>query len=58
MNHNQHKTERKQPERNYSALGISLGVCFGVTLGMVMHNLALGIGLGLCAGSVVSFIKK
>lgn len=37
--------------KKYSAgIGLALGLCFGVVLGMLLDNLGLGIALGLLAG--------
>jgi len=35
----------------YVGIGASLGLCFGVALGAVMHNVGLGIAMGLPLGT-------
>ena len=44
------KEHKLIPEGHFLALGISLGLCFGVPLGQVMGNISLGPSIGLCIG--------
>ena len=45
--------DKKEAEGNYTALGISLGLCLGAGLCLVFDNLAMGIGIGMCLGVAV-----
>ena len=42
--------------KKYVGIGISLGLCFGVALGAVMHNIGLGTALGLPFGAAFGVV--
>lgn len=40
----------KKQIREYLLANIAIGVCFGITLGVVFNNYLTGIVLGICLG--------
>lgn len=53
-------TKSKQlMNKQYMAIGVSLGLCFGVALGAAMHNMGfIGIGLPLGVAIGVALARK
>lgn len=45
-------------EGNYLALGISLGMIFGISVGSVLEQPAIGISLGILLGTAFGLIMN
>lgn len=58
--------EDKEEQENYLSMGISLGLCFGSSIGlifgMLMDDITLGLcfgpGIGMCLGILISSSMK
>lgn len=50
--------EKEKSKGDYSSEGISLGMCFGVALGILFDQLSLGISLGMLFGLAIGMAKK
>ena len=48
--------EEKNGQKNYLALGVSLGMLFGISIGSAMDNLGAGMAIGTGFGTSLGLI--
>jgi len=55
----ENKKELSDKKENYTALGLSLGLCAGVVIGALTNHIGLYLPIGMCLGLAIgSLIKK
>lgn len=52
--------DENKEEDNYLTIGMSMGMCLGLTVGqLVLKNIGLGMSIGMCLGLAIGVgIKK
>ena len=54
MTHNNDQNDnKKKSEHEYMIVGLSIGLCLGVSLGAVFENTGAGISIGMCLGIAI-----